>query len=110
MICGIGNTENNDDGKIGPFLDLELDYNWGDSGYFCMGCSGKVAAHTGWKTPDEYQDLERQLKKLEVEYHDLQAEVEIKTRKVREQQRSLGRIAEGSKELKRVRGKAKVSA
>jgi hypothetical protein len=102
MICGMGNTEG-EDGKVGPFLDLEMDYNWGDSGYFCMGCASKVAGYTGWKTPDEYKDLERELTKVRQELHDVQADLEIKQRKVREQGRTLSRIAEGSSELKKIR-------
>lgn len=103
MICGMGNVPDGDTKIIGPFIDLGLDYNWGDSGYLCMKDAGKIAALAEWVTPDEMKDVVRQLKAKETEIHELKAKYDILLRKAREQKKSLLRISQGKAELKKVR-------
>lgn len=103
MHCGMGNTADGDTGVIGPFIDLGLDYNWGDSGYCCIPCAGKIAAIAGWITLDEKKDLDKALARKEKEIHELEATRDELIRKNRQQNVSLRRIQRGSQELKKVR-------
>jgi len=81
MVCGRGNVPDRETGQIGPFLNLGIDYNWGDSGYFCEDCTGKAAVLFGWISPDTKNDLERQIKKLENQVHDLHSEMDMRRRR-----------------------------
>lgn len=83
MKCGCGNVPDGDTGEIGPFLDLGLEYNWGDSGYLCLRCVAIVATTAGWISPDTQKDLERKLKKQEKEIHDLQSEIDQRRQRER---------------------------
>lgn len=81
MKCGRGNTPDGETGEIGPFLDLGLEYNWGDSGYLCMDCVGHMAVAAGWISPDSKKELEREIKQLKKKVHDKDAEIEERTRR-----------------------------
>jgi hypothetical protein len=81
MKCGRGNTPNGDTGEIGPFLDLGLEYNWGDSGYLCMECVGEMAVVAGWIAPDTEKLLRKQIARLEKKLHDKDAEIEVRARR-----------------------------
>jgi len=81
MKCGCGNVPDGDTGEIGPFLDLGLEYNWGDSGYLCMRCVSEMAVIAGWISPDTEKDLRKQIKRLEKKLHDKQAEIEVRARR-----------------------------
>jgi len=81
MKCGCGNVPDGDTGEIGPFLDLGLEYNWGDSGYLCMKCVGEMAVIAGWISPDTEKDLKRQIKRLEKKLHDKDAEIDVRSRR-----------------------------
>jgi len=81
MKCGCGNVPDGDTGEIGPFLDLGLEYNWGDSGYLCMKCVAEMAVIAGWISPDRERDLRRQIKRLEKKLHDKDAEIDVRARR-----------------------------
>jgi hypothetical protein len=81
MKCGCGNVADGGTGDVGPFLDMGLEYNWGDSGYLCMKCLGLMAVTGGWISPDKAKDLERQIKRLQKKNHDLHAEIDIRARR-----------------------------
>ena len=81
MVCGRGNTPDRETGQTGPFLNLGIDYNWGDSGYLCEDCVGRAAVHFDWISPDTKKDLERQIKKLENQVHDLEGEMDMRRRR-----------------------------
>jgi hypothetical protein len=78
MLCGRGNTPDGRTGQVGPFIDLGLDYNWGDSGYFCEDCGGKVGAILGWISPQTKKDLDAQIKGLRRKIHDLEGEIDMR--------------------------------
>ena len=80
MMCGCGHTPDNN-GVIGPFIDLAIDYNWGDSGYLCIPCATIVGVTAGCATPDTLKDRDRQIAKLEKEMHELQSEMEVRRRR-----------------------------
>jgi hypothetical protein len=80
MSCGRGNTPDGNTGVVGPFLDLEMDYNWGDSGYLCEDCVGKAAVTFNWISPDTKTELDRQIKKLNKKVHDLEATIDQRRR------------------------------
>lgn len=82
LTCGKGNTPDGRTGEIGPYVDLAVEYNWGDSGYMCGDCGGKMAVLLGWISPDTEQELQRQIAKLEKEIHDMQADMD--RRRIRE--------------------------
>lgn len=105
MKCGSGNVEDQS-GKVGPFVDLRMDYNWGDSGYLCIPCAEKIAALVGWATPEELKDLEAKLEKKDREIHDTRAKLELIGRQKQAAVDQLNKIREGSRELKKVRGKS----
>lgn len=81
MKCGRGNTPDGDTGVIGPFLDLGLEYNWGDSGYLCMDCVALMAVTAGWISPDTEKQYKRRAARLDKEIHDLKAEIEVRARR-----------------------------
>jgi len=81
MKCGKGNTPDGQTGEIGPYLDMGLEYNWGDSGYLCMDCVGLIAVTAGWISPDSKKELEKQVKRLEKKLHDKDAEIEVRSRR-----------------------------
>jgi len=81
MVCGRGNVPDRETGQVGPFLYLGIDYNWGDSGYLCEDCTGKAAVLFGWISPDTKRDLERQIKKLKQQIHDLEGEMDMRRRR-----------------------------
>lgn len=83
MKCGCGNVPDGDSGEIGPFLDLGLEYNWGDSGYLCMKCVGLMAVTTGWISPDTEKQLKREIKNLQKQLHDKDAEIEVRAQRER---------------------------
>jgi hypothetical protein len=83
LICGRGNTPDGVTGEIGPYIDLGIDYNWGDSGYFCMDCAGKLAVLAGWIAPDTQKDLKRRIERLQEKIHDLESTIELKRRRER---------------------------
>lgn len=83
MKCGRGNTPDGVDGTIGPFVDLGIDYNYGDSGYLCVPCIEEVAALVGWISPDTAKDQRREIKKLEKEIHNLEADLEKRRQRER---------------------------
>ena len=66
---------------FGPFLSLGIDYNWGDSGYLCEECVGRAAVHFGWISPDTKRSLERQIKRLKQNIHDLEGEMDMRRRR-----------------------------
>ena len=80
MKCGRGNTPDNE-GNIGPFLDLGLEYNWGDSGYLCMDCVGLIAVTADWISPDTALEFRREIKRLKKEIHDKDAELDIRAKR-----------------------------
>jgi hypothetical protein len=65
-------------------VDLGIDYNWGDSGYLCEDCGGKVAMLFEWISPDKKNDLEARIEKLQEQIHDLEATIELKRRRERD--------------------------
>jgi len=81
MKCGRGNTPDGQTGEIGPFLDMGLEYNWGDSGYLCMDCVALMAVTAGWISPDTEKQLRREIKQLEKKLHDKDAELDIRARR-----------------------------
>lgn len=83
MKCGRGNTPDGNTGEIGPFLDMGLEYNWGDSGYLCMDCVGLMAVIAGWIAPDTEKELRKQIKRLEKKLHDKDAEIDIRAARER---------------------------
>jgi hypothetical protein len=83
MKCGKGNTPDGETGEVGPFLDMGLEYNWGDSGYLCMDCVALMAVTANWISPDTKKDLERRIKKLEAKIHDKDAEIEVRAQRER---------------------------
>lgn len=78
MCCGRGNTPDGVTGVVGPFADLGVDYNWGDSAYLCGDCIGKLAILFDWISPDTKKQLERQITKLKKDIHDLNADIDIR--------------------------------
>jgi hypothetical protein len=87
MKCGAGNTPDGDTGKIGPFIDLAMDYNYGDSGYFCIPCAEKVGVLAGLISADTAKDLERKIKAKDEAIHELQAEIEQRRNRMRQLKR-----------------------
>lgn len=83
MKCGCGNVPDSETGEIGPFLDLGLEYNWGDSGYLCMDCVALMAATANWISPDTAKELRREIKRLEQKLHDKDAEIELRAQRER---------------------------
>jgi len=83
MCCGKGNTPDGVTGKVGPFADLGVDYNWGDSAYLCEDCVGKLAILFDWISPDTKKDLERVISKKNEEIHDLKSDIDIRRRRER---------------------------
>lgn len=81
MKCGRGNTPDGQTGEIGPFLDLGLEYNWGDSGYLCMDCVALMAVTAGWISPDTEKSLRREIRQLEKKVHNKDAELDIRARR-----------------------------
>jgi hypothetical protein len=82
MGCGRGNTPDQY-GNIGPFVNLGIDYNWGDSGYLCDDCVGKAAVLFGWISPDTHTDLQRQIRDHQKRIHDLEAEIDMRRNRER---------------------------
>jgi len=76
MVCGRGNTPDGQTGIVGPFLDLAMEYNWGDSGYLCGDCVGQAAVHFGWISPDREKEQKHEIERLKKEIHDLQADMD----------------------------------
>src|ERR1700746_858474 len=83
MMCGKGNIPDRETGKIGPFANLGIDYNWGDSGYLCGDCVGILAVLFDWISPDSKKELEREIKALKKNIHDLEGEIEMRRRRER---------------------------
>lgn len=81
MKCGRGNTPDGQTGEIGPFLDMGLEYNWGDSGYLCMDCVGLIAVTAHWISPDREGELLKQISRLKKKLHDKDAEIETRSRR-----------------------------
>ena len=81
MKCGRGNTPDGDTGEVGPFLDMGLEYNWGDSGFLCMDCLGLMAVTANWISPDTEKQLRKEIKRLEKKLHDKNAELDIRARR-----------------------------
>ena len=75
LICGKGNTPD-ENGDIGPFLDMERDVNWGDPTYLCEDCGTKIGAQFGMVTTTEIEDYESKVRKLEKQLHDEKARYE----------------------------------
>lgn len=88
MFCGKGNTPDGDTGEIGPFLATPIDRNWGDSCYICEDCGVAIGAMFGAITPDEAQDMERQLKAKNKEIHELNAELDVRRQRERRRVRA----------------------
>jgi len=84
LVCGCGNTPDGVTGIVGPFVDLGIDYNWGDSGYLCQDCAGKVAVLMGWISPDTEKVIRLQVAKLEQKIHDLEATIDLKRKRERQ--------------------------
>jgi hypothetical protein len=76
LTCGKGNTPDGRTGVVGPFVDLAIDYNWGDSGYMCSDCVAKLAVLFGWISPDTKKEQDLKIAKLEKEIHDLNADMD----------------------------------
>lgn len=92
LTCGCGNTPNGQTGEVGPFVDLAIDYNWGDSGYICGDCAAKIAVLFGWISPDTKLEYDRQVARLEKQIHDLESDLDrrrIRERKALKQVRAL---------------------
>jgi len=85
-----------EDGKVGPFLDLMRDINYGDSTYLCGRCVQQIAGLFGYIDEGQYADLERALRAKDEEIHELKADFDSKDRRLRV-------IEAGSRTLKRVR-------
>jgi hypothetical protein len=68
---------------VGPFANLGIDYNWGDSGYLCGDCVGQLAVLFDWISPDTAKDNQRQIKRLEQKIHDLEGEIDMRRRRER---------------------------
>ena len=83
MVCGRGNTPDGTTGQVGPFLDLGLDYNWGDSGYLCEDCAGKVATVFGWISQQTAKDKDVRISALNRKIHDLEGEIDMRRRRER---------------------------
>ena len=83
MACGKGNVPDGVTGKVGPFLNLGIDYNWGDSGYLCGDCIAQAAVMFGWISPDTKLEMEREAKRLRKEIHDLEATIDQRRRRER---------------------------
>src|SRR5690348_15074979 len=83
MMCGKGNIPDRETGRLGPFANLGIDYNWGDSGYLCEECVGKLAVLFDWISPDTKKEMEREIKKLRKNIHDLEGEIEMRRRRER---------------------------
>ena len=81
LACGKGNTPDGKTHEVGPFLDLNIDYNWGDSGYLCGDCIGQAAVLFGWISPDTKKDLELKIERQQKEIHDLNAQMDIRRRR-----------------------------
>lgn len=84
LVCGKGNTPDGRTGKVGPFLDLGIDYNWGDSAYLCDECVGKAAVHFGWISPDTHTELKREIKRKDEKIHNLEGEIDMRRRRERQ--------------------------
>jgi hypothetical protein len=84
MICGSGNVpyEDGEKDRIGPFIDLGIDYGWGDSAYMCLrpSCAARIAVLAGFVAPDKVKDFEREIARLRKELHDAKADREIRAR------------------------------
>lgn len=80
LVCGKGNTPDNDGHPV-RFLDLERDVNWNDPAVLCEDCGIRVGTHFDMLTPDEKQDLEREMAKKDLEVHEALAEVDAAKRR-----------------------------
>jgi hypothetical protein len=107
LVCGSGNVEDGETKKLGPFIDLGIDYNWGDSAYLCMKCAGQIALLAGWCTPDEKKDLEREIRKHQKTIHNLEAKVEARARRADAAEGRLESIAMGTRALREEKAKAR---
>jgi hypothetical protein len=81
LVCGKGNTPDGKTGRVGPFLDLAIDYNWGDSGYMCSDCVARAAVLFGWISPDTKKELELHIGRMEKSLHDMEADMDRRRRR-----------------------------
>lgn len=100
LHCGRGNTPD-DPHSMDDFwvVDLERDVNWGDSTYICRYCCDQIAAIAGFVTMDDLAEQQRINQKLKEKNHDLEAELDEKSRRLK-------RIAQGRKALKKTQEEA----
>jgi hypothetical protein len=83
MMCGKGNVPDRETGVVGPYANLGIDYNWGDSGYLCGDCVGQLAVLFGWISPDTKKQQDRKIKSLDQKIHDLEGEIDMRRRRER---------------------------
>jgi hypothetical protein len=84
LCCGKGNTPDGQTGEVGPFVDLAIDYNWGDSAYLCPDCVGRCAVLMGWISPDTEKTYKQTIKGLHAKIHDLEATIDLKRKRERQ--------------------------
>lgn len=87
--CGKGNTPDNN-GEIGPYVDLEQEVGWMDHAYLCIDCASTAGALAGMISEDESKDLRRQIRQKSRDLHDLRTQLdEVKRRLVGTQKKLL---------------------
>jgi hypothetical protein len=90
--CGKGNVPDND-GRIGPFIDLEQEVGWNDHAYLCLDCATRAGALVDMIAPDEYKDLKRTIRAHEEEAHELRSELDQTKARLKATQKRLLKVA-----------------
>lgn len=90
--CGKGNVPDPDTREVGPFIDLEQEVGWNDHAYLCLDCAVKAGSLAGMVTEDEFKDLQRERRNLEIALHEEQASHEETNRRLKGTQRKLLKV------------------
>jgi len=75
MICGMGNTPNND-GSRRQFIDLERDTFWDDPAIICEDCGLRIAGLLGAPSPEEIHRAQAEVTRLKSDNHDLRVQLD----------------------------------
>lgn len=81
-VCGRGNTPDAN-GDAPKFIDFERDINWNDPLIMCEDCIAKAGGMVGMASEQTLTDLRRELRKKDKELHDVQAEMDSRTRRAK---------------------------
>lgn len=105
LLCNRGNIADDPDTMDDMwFLDLERDVNWGDPTYLCKYCCEKVgvmAGLVGMQELSEAQDLNKALRKR---IHQLEADRDVKNRRLE----AIGRGKQAVRQVKKERERAEL--